>query len=234
MRQESACGSRGAAAYVSPGRKPWVSAKIGTSPVGTAESLACSCSVAALLSFLLGLSALCAAQTSARFLGPPANLSPPDGRYILLSTDDLAHHAVFLKDTRTGRVRKVYQYERSAAVLWSPDSRHFAVDDFEGSNIAEAYIFSTDEPTLKIDLQDHLLRQGGLRPSGGHDYFGVSRWLDPSRVVVHYWGHSDDPPASAFCECYVFNLNGAIKKCAQQSAARDPEGYCWSLMPNEK
>jgi hypothetical protein len=172
------------------------------------------------------------AQTSARFPGNKSEIASPNRRWILQSVDraDEPHHSILLKDAAAGKTRKVCDYERSASAVWSPDSRHFALNDYEGSNVAETFIFSVDQTVPRIDLQNEILRSGAP-PHGGHEYLAVKRWLDAQRVMVRDWGHTDDTPARDFCVCYVYTLGGSAQKCVQQPKGSNLEERCGGTTP---
>jgi hypothetical protein len=187
----------------------------------------------ALVISVLFISQPVSAQVSARFPSSKSELASLDGRYVLQNVDQSQepYHSIFLKDTRTGNSRKVYEYGRSVGVVWAPDSLHFAVNDYAGSNITETTIFSVDASLSKTDVQDELVQKGGVVLTGGHDYFGVVRWLDSRRMVVHFWGHTDDPPVRSFCECYLYTLQGSVSKCSHQPKSDDPERQCEDTTP---
>jgi hypothetical protein len=119
--------------------------------------------------------------------------------------------------------------------VWSPDSRHFALNDYGGSDFTETAILSVDETVPKIDVQDEILRQDERERvtlvGFGRDYFGVARWLDARRVVVHHWGHNDEPPLGSFCVCYVYVLGGSVQKCLRQPRGSELEDLCGRTMP---
>lgn len=153
-----------------------------------------------LITLLLLLAVASFSQTG-RFPGKKSELTSSDGRWVLqdVNRNQGPKHSIFLKD-RTGRkTRKICDYERSVGLVWSPDSRRFAMNDYAGSNYTEVGIYSVDESAPKIDLQkeildqDKRLRERVKLVGFGHDYFGVARWLDAQRVVVHDWGHNDEP-----------------------------------------
>jgi hypothetical protein len=133
-------------------------------------------------------------------------------------------------------MRKIYDYGRSASVVWAPDSRHFAVNDYAGSNVADAYIVDVNEKVPRIDVTEEIVRHDSdlsqrVKLVGwDHDYFGVSRWLDERRVVVHHWGHGGSQP-TAFCVCYIYTVSGSAEKCARQPRGSDPEERCAEITP---
>jgi len=179
------------------------------------------------------LSTVSQPQTSySKFPGPSQGISP-DGRYVLLSVENERepYHSILLKDKNTRKMRKIYDYGRSASVVWAPDSRHFALNDYAGSNLAETYIIAVDETEPRIDLQEEIARHQRVGPTAGdHEYFGVSRWLDERKVVVHHWGHGGSP-TKAFCMCYIYTLNGSVEKCTRQPQASNPEQQCAEITP---
>jgi hypothetical protein len=232
--------NREPAAWETPARQCRVSKEKGTSPARTPRSIL---QVLGISLFLIVTAVVFAcqssAQTSARFPGSKSHLVSPDGHYVIHNVDreQEPQHAIFLKDKTTGSSRKVYEYGRGASVVWSPDSRHFAINDHAGSDYTETSIFSVNELDQKIDAQDAIFRfdkrmQNRVTLVGwGHDYFGVVRWLDAERVMVRHWGHNDEPPLGSFCDCYIVTLQGSVAKCAHQPKSDDPEGICRNTTP---
>ena len=204
-----------------------------TSLTGTARSA---------LTFLFALliaTQMLPAQVSAKFPGSKAKLASPDGRYVIqnVEQEQEPRHVLLLKEMATGSSRKVYEYGRGASAVWSPDSRHFAINDYAGSDYTKTSIFSAYEPDQKIDVQeaifsyDKRMQKRVTLAGWGHDYFGVVRWLDAQRVVVRHWGHNDEPPLGAFCECYIFSLRGSVAHCSHQPKSDDPETLCGDTTP---
>jgi len=184
--------------------------------------------------FLLAAATASFSQTSRRFPGKKSEITSPDGRWVLqdVDRDQEPNHSIFLKSIATGKTRKVCDYGRGASIVWSPDSRRFAINDYAGSDFTETSILSVDETVPKIDVQDEILRYDrSLRErvtlvGWGHDYFGVVRWLDAQKTVVHHWGHNDEPPLGDFCVCYVYILGVSVQKCAHQPKGLDLEELC--------
>jgi hypothetical protein len=187
--------------------------------------------ISLLVTALLIASALSSrAQTSRNFPGPKPELTSPNGRYAIQNVDHNAHyhHFLFLKDKTTGKSRQVYEYGRGASVVWSPDSHHFAIDDGAGSDYTETKILSVEEGLPEIDVQKEIEDKAQNVPGGHHEYFYVAYWIDPRRVVVYHWGYGGEAP-SAFCECYVYRLNGLARRCARQP--RDSDRACQLATP---
>jgi len=172
---------------------------------------------------------LCA-RTSGELTGSSSDIVSPDGRYALHNIDDYKHfqHSVFLKDRRTGSSQKVYEYGRSAGALWSPDSRHFAINDHAGSDYTETKILSVDKSDPDIDVQKEVRDKYDDVPGGHHEYFYVAYWIDSRRVVVYHWGYGGEDP-NGFCNCYVYRLNGPVHKCARQP--KDSDSVCSQTTP---
>jgi len=176
-------------------------------------------------------------QSARSFPGKKSELISPDGRWMLqnVDRDQEPYHSILLKDNTSGKRRKVCDYGRSVRVIWAPDSRRFALNDYAGSNFTKTTIVSVDETVPTIDVQAAILHSNVSQSESvtlvgsGHDYFGVTRWLDKHRAVVHHWGHSDVPPLRAFCECYLYTLDGSVEKCAHK--VQDAQELCDTVTP---
>ena len=180
---------------------------------------------------LVLLSTLTHAQvTSAVFPGSRTHLLSPDKHFELINVDNdkEPYHSVSLKDRKTGERRRVYQYERSAAVLWAPDSKHFAVNDHAGSDFTNTYIIAIDQDAPRVDVQEQIRQLVDDLGGGDHEYYGVSRWLDSRTVVVRHWGHGE---RRSFCDCVIYVVNKSARKCTRHPAGRDPEESCDTATP---
>ena len=173
----------------------------------------------------------CAQSNYARFPGKRSEVDSPDGKYVFVNVDNQQqpHHSLFLEEKSTGRRHKISDYERSVAVVWAPNSKRFALNDYAGSDFTSTYIISVDESLPKVDIQKVIVSKFKRIARGDHDYFGVRRWLDDRRVIVNHWGHGESQP-SGFCECYIYTLNGPVKQCGVQSAGNSEE-RCEELTP---
>jgi hypothetical protein len=174
-----------------------------------------------LIAFLLLLPVASFSQTARRFPGKKSELTSPDGRWTLqdVHADQKAHHSILLKNNTTGKTRKLSDYERSVGVVWSPDSRHFALNDYAGSDFTETTILSVNETVPNIDVQKEVNRKRKVTMGGDHEYFGVAYWVDEHRVVIHHWGYGNGDPI--YCECYVYTLNGSVRNCTRQPNSSD-------------
>jgi hypothetical protein len=169
-------------------------------------------------------------QTFRNFPGRKSDLTSPNGRYVVqnVERDEEPRFVLSLKDKTTGKSRKVYEYGRGASVLWSPDSRHFAIDDAAGSDYTQTKILPVDENAPEIDVQKEIVDTAKAVPGGHHKYFYVAYWIDSRRVVIYHWGYGGELP-DGFCECYVYRLNGPVRKCARQP--KDSDGVCGQTIP---
>lgn len=183
------------------------------------------------LSLIAALAIPALSQVSRNFPDKKSEIVSPDGQYLVENVDHHEEytHVLFLKNKTTGETRQVYEYTRGASVVWSPDSRHFAIDDGAGSDYTETKILSVDESVPEIDVQKEIRDKMNVNvPSGHHEYFYVAYWIDARRVVVYHWGYGGDDP-NGFCECYVYRLNGRVYKCARQP--KDSDSACERAIP---
>jgi len=120
------------------------------------------------------------AQTFGNFPGRKSDLTSPNGCYVIqnVEREEEPHFVLSLKDKTTAKSRKVYEYGRGGSVLWSPDSRHFAIDDAAGSDYTETKIIPVDESAPEIDVQKEILDKVKSPPGGHHEYFYVAYWID--------------------------------------------------------
>ena len=123
-----------------------------------------------MMSFLL-LPVVSFSPTARRFPGNKSELTSPDGHWTLqnVDRDQEPHHSILLKENTTGKARKICDYNRSAAVIWSPDSRHFALNDYAGSDFTETTILSVDETVPNVDVQKEVNSKSKVTMGGDHE-----------------------------------------------------------------
>lgn len=172
--------------------------------------------------FLLGLFLISSieAQSVQKFPGRESKLISPNHRYAIENVERAGEprHVLLMTDKSSGKTREVYQYARRASVLWSPDSRTFAIDDAAGSDYTETKIFSVKDGAVVLDVQKKI---GKLEiPHGHHEYFYIASWIGPSSVLVYHWGYGEEQ-SNLFCECYVYKLNGPVRRCPRQPKNSD-------------
>jgi hypothetical protein len=112
-------------------------------------------------------------------------------------------------------------------VLWSPNSRRVAINDYAGSDYTNNVVVSVDKDVPPIDLKK-LLSQ--LQPrlailESDHLYLSAKKWKSDSEIELIAWGH-DSARENGFCQCFLVSLKGSIQQCRLSFAGSDPEEYC--------
>ena len=184
---------------------------------------------------LLAISSLACAQDcvpSRRTFRQP--VTSTDGRYRVSNVfcSDRAHEGelvLVLRNIKSGEHRILYTYNRDATVVWSPDGRWIAINDFAGSDYTNNLLVSIDRSLPSIDLKERLLRsepkQSVLRSD--HLYLAVSEWKSQNEMELLAYGHDSERRIS-FCRCFLMSLKGRVQQC-QLPEARDSEDYCVKL-----
>jgi len=165
----------------------------------------------------------CTAAASAgklvEFPGPQAQLQSPNGRYVVenVDSDKEPHHMLRLKNSETGAVRTLCNYQRHVTVLWSPDGKKLVVNDYAGSDFSKALIFSLDQDGRAEDVGSELLQSLKDSPDrkslaeNRHVYFAVYGWDGNGAVKLKVWGHGEIDP-SGFSRLYQYTLGGLFRR----------------------
>ncbi len=172
--------------------------------------------------------------------GRPARAAvvSPDGRYRLLdllcsNPSEAQRGALVLAETKSGTRRTIYNYNRDAGALWSPDSRHIAVNDYAGSNVTLNVVLSVSGQAPPIDLNERVLDSipGRRIPRTDHLYMSVIGWRSNDEMELIAFGHISelDKPADGFCLGFSVTLEGKVQPRGLPDTGPDPEGYCWKL-----
>src|SRR5271157_3395698 len=92
-----------------------------------------------------------------------SRVSSPDELYALINIDSGTepYHTVLLEDRRLKTQRTLLHYGRSVEVLWNPDSKSFALTNYEGSNVSSCKIIYVDQKVPTIDVWDEILKRIG-------------------------------------------------------------------------
>src|ERR1700730_11100862 len=113
------------------------------------------------LSNLLIVSAT-ASQASPKIVSfPEQSQAPsPDARYVIVEEENHAEpfHTAILEDRVLKIRRKLFDYDRSIDLLWNPDSKSFAVTDYEGSDYSRGSIIFTDQTIPTSPVCDKLTK----------------------------------------------------------------------------
>jgi len=173
------------------------------------------------ISILVVLSSLAASGTPqlTEFPGTETQLKSPDGRYVVenVDSDKEPHHTLLLKNTKTGAVRTLCNYQRHVTLLWSPDAKELAVNDYCGSDFSKALLFSADQDNSPKDIGAELLQSLKESPDrkslaeNHHVYFAVLGWEGTDIVRLKAWGHGDVDP-KGFSRHYLYHLGGSFRR----------------------
>lgn len=155
------------------------------------------------------------AATTAKLVAFPSSHKAisSDSRFAItnLDSDNEPFHTLFIEDGSKHEMRKLLEYSRSAEVLWNPNNVSFAVNHYEGSNVSEAYVYSTDPAQRRIDVQNRIFKEMKTAQEKAsvtenhHVYSAAVRWLDSNTLVVKVWGHGGADP-NGFTRYYNYRL----------------------------
>ena len=151
---------------------------------------------------------------------PITRLASPDGSLILYGVPFQKGvnegPQLWLEDARTHRRQKLLDISDGVSAGWSSHGTEFYVQDHSSSSSTESYIY--DARSLKrVDL-GALIRKSDSsisRFASGHAYFDMERWEGPDTVIVHFYGHTDEPPVVCFDLRYRVKLSGTTTKFEQ-------------------
>jgi hypothetical protein len=174
------------------------------------------------------LIALAATMANARELdfgplGSDERLASPDGSKILYGVrsnkSGNAPPQLWIEDIRTHKRTKLFDILRDLSAGWSPDGAAFYVNDFQGSDEEDAYLY--DAATLqRLDLEARIQAAdpASRRFAKGHAYYEVTHWLGNQEVAVRFYGHTDEPPVTDFEFRYRVSRAGVVKQFSQHTA----------------
>jgi hypothetical protein len=152
--------------------------------------------------------------------GPITRLASPDGSLILYGVPfqkgGNEGPQLWLEDARTHQRQKLLDISDGVSAGWSPDGTEFYVQDHSSSSSTESYIY--DARSLKrVDLGALIRRSDSSisRFASGHAYFDMERWESLETVIVHFYGHTDEPPVVCFDLRYRVKLSGTTIKLEQ-------------------
>ena len=130
-------------------------------------------------------------------------------------------------ETKGGTKRTVKDFVGTAEVLWAPDSQHYAVTYWWGSDIAFVRIYSSTARITEIDPYEIIKRVLGKLPqveNENHVYSEVIKWLDSNRFLLKISGHWDRPPAVPFEYHFVVWLAGDARLAKPNETVKKPRG----------
>ena|SRR5271168_3195972 len=115
------------------------------------------------ISSLLAMFSLFAFSLTTKSQRPPnitfpsqSKAASPNGRYVVVGVDspEEPHHTIFLEDRRLQTRRKLLNYERSADILWNPNSKSLALTDHGGSDFSLCSVIAVDPAAPSIQVMD--------------------------------------------------------------------------------
>lgn len=113
---------------------------------------------------------------------------------------------LILKDER-GKHFQLRRFDHDCQIIWSPDSTHLAITDWQASDRSDIFVYSVTQPSTGKSLGRLLPRTAIPAPErDGHCYFEAVRWLDGHRLQIKVSGHRDEVPATSFAHDFVFDL----------------------------
>jgi hypothetical protein len=159
--------------------------------------------------------------------GAVTHISSPDRQWMLIfeflaagkplsdrcPTGDDEVRKLWIKRKGSSDRRLVHDFERSLDISWSPDSRHFFVNDASGSTDTQGYLY--DPVTLKATALADLVIAADPNAEkylgAGHSYLEANRWINSRELAVTLWGHFDEERIG-FEIRYRVDLNGRVQR----------------------
>jgi hypothetical protein len=142
----------------------------------------------------------------------------PNGRYVIVGEENHAEpfHTAILEDRVLKTKRKLFDYDRHIDLLWNPDSKSFAVTDYEESDYSRCSIIFTDRTHPTIRVRDKLANalKGIERETllaNHHVYIAAVEWTGAGALKVKVWGYGELNP-SGFTSFYRYDRDGGVKR----------------------
>jgi len=142
----------------------------------------------------------------------------PNRRYALINVDSDTepHHTVFLEDRRLKTRRMLFHYGRSIEVLWNPDSKSFALTNYEGSNISSCMVIYVDQKVPTIDVWGELLEQvttseRRIMTGNHHVYIKARTWDGAKTLKLKISGYGGQSP-HGFTRFYSYDIGGGVRR----------------------
>lgn len=139
-----------------------------------------------------------------------------------------AGNGLFLRKTSDSKGVLLCVYQRSVDVLWSKNSKAFVINDWGGSNFADAHLYrqAGRRFSLKpLDLREALIgsdidaESEKLISNDDHNYVFVEKWESPDILIVRATGHFYEAPINVeYTRRYRFFLKSDRFECLSRSA----------------
>jgi hypothetical protein len=102
-----------------------------------------------------------ASQASTNVVSFPeqSQAASPNGRYVIVGENHAEpFHTAILEDRALKTRRKLFDYDRHIDLLWNPDSKSFALTDYEESDYSRCSIIFIDQTLPTIRVWDKLVK----------------------------------------------------------------------------
>jgi len=161
-----------------------------------------------------------ASQASPQIVSFPeqSQAASPNARYAIVGEENHAEpfHTAILEDRVLKTRRKLFDYDRHIDLLWNPDSKSFAVTDYEESDYSRCSIIFIDQTVPTIRVWDKLVkalteRERKSLVENHHVYVAAVEWVSASALKVKVWGYGEVNP-SGFTRFYSYDRYGGVKR----------------------
>jgi len=142
----------------------------------------------------------------------------PNTRYVIVGEQNQVEpfHTAILEDRVLKTRRKLFDYDRHIDLLWNPDSKSFAVTDYEESDYSRCSIIFIDRTVPTIRVWDKLVkaltdRERKTLLENHHVYIAAVEWIGARALKVKVWGYGEVNP-SGFALFYSYDRYGVVKR----------------------
>ena len=98
------------------------------------------------------------------FPGKVHYLFSPSGTYEFIwkePKDQNDEHHLLYRTKGKSVPRELLTFGRHLCIHWSPDEKYFSISDYIGSNVAEVYIFESDNISHRVEIMNLLPKEVG-------------------------------------------------------------------------
>lgn len=151
------------------------------------------------ITLLLMLSSTVSAYDSDNcFPGNVQSISSSSGTYEFIwkePKDENDEHHLLYHTKGKSEPHEVLTFERNLCIHWSPDEKYFSISDHIGSNVAEVYIFQSDDTSQRVEVMDLLPAEIGKNFKKGilHGYLEALSW-NKDGLFIRAFGDRVDKP----------------------------------------
>jgi hypothetical protein len=154
---------------------------------------------------------LFASLVATQFPGPGRCVSP-DGRYSIVwkaPTSATEAHRLLLKNEASGTSSQLCSFNRHVSVLWAPDSGHFAITDWVGSDGSVVVIMRAADPETRVVVDTERVQKAtSISVTGDHHtYVEAVRWLSSHELLFRVHGYGEEHP-NGFKRLFIFRTIG--------------------------